>query len=168
MRGIRQDDIDCPDKLKQEIFTQCGSGVVPKPAEMELGYFVHSKKLWINNRLDLNDAWEILGRGGSLTFWCVGSDGTSRPAENRKRTKEQQDSSTDEEDPQKKAKKNTKQEERKAIADDYESKLRQKHQDAYTRFQYKLWAEMLAAGVHTDLNAPPAASVWSRKQTHFL
>ena len=26
---------------------------------MEIGYYSHSKKIWINNRLDLNDAWKI-------------------------------------------------------------------------------------------------------------
>ena len=63
----------------------------------------------------------------------------------------------------KKAGKQSKQEERKAVAEEYESALKVKHQDAYTRFQYKLWAEIPAAGVHRDLNSPPAASMFGRE-----
>ena len=32
--------------------------------------------------------------------------------------------------------------------------------DKFTSFQFKLWAEMLTSGVHTDLDVPPAASMF--------
>ena len=31
------------------------------------------------------------------------------------------------------------------------------------KFQYKVWAEMLTAGVHTDANYPSAASMMNKK-----
>ena len=170
LRGLRKEDIDCPTKLKQEIFSQCGDCVVPKPATMELGYFHQAKKFWLNNRLDMTDAWEIHSKGGNLVFWCVGAD-SSQPSKSvpRKRTQQQQENGSDDEcelqqlKKSKKAGKQSKQEERKAMAEEYESALKEKHQDAYTRFQYKLWAEMLAAGVHTDLDSPPSASMFGRE-----
>ena len=49
-------EMDGPDKLKMAIFTQCGDETVPLPRNMGLRFYNHSgKKLWINNRLDLND-----------------------------------------------------------------------------------------------------------------
>ena len=38
----------------------------------------------------------------------------------------------------------------KALAEEYEQELKEKHGDKYTHFQYKLWAEILASGVHPD------------------
>ncbi len=48
----------------------------------------------------------------------------------------------------------------KALAEEYETKVKEKQNDHYKRLQYKLWA---AAGVHVDLNTPPACclNVWS-------
>ena len=43
------------------------------------------------------------------------------------------------------------------------TQLEEKHGDKYTRFQYRLWAEMLATGVHTETKTPPVASVFCRK-----
>jgi len=168
LRDLRMEDIDCSSKFTHEIFSQCGDSVVPKPSEMEVGYFHQSKKFWLNNRLDMNDAREILNRGDNLIFWCVGINTPQTVAsESRKRAPDQQDSGSDEEcEPRKhkKAKKKlSKQDERKAMAEEYETTLKEKHQDTYTRFQYKLWAEMLAAGVHTDINTPPAASMFSQQ-----
>ena len=49
---------------------------------------------------------------------------------------------------------------RKELAEEHERELKEKHGDKYTRFQYKLWAGMLASGVHTNVNEPPAASMF--------
>ena len=47
----------------------------------------------------------------------------------------------------------------KALAEEHEQELKEKHSDKYTHFQYKLWAEMLASGVHPDSDEPPVASM---------
>jgi hypothetical protein len=33
---------------------------------MEIGFFHRSKKLWINSRLDLNDMWDLVGKGEKI------------------------------------------------------------------------------------------------------
>ena len=53
---------------------------------------------------------------------------------------------------------------RKELAEEHEQVLKEKHGDKYMRFEYKLWAEMLASGVHTNVDEPPAASMFSKCQ----
>ena len=61
------------EKLKMAIFTQCGDESVPLPRNMEFRFYNQSgKKLWINNRLVVNDMWELVSKGDKLTLWCVG------------------------------------------------------------------------------------------------
>ncbi len=114
----------------------------------------------------MNDAWDVLGRGENLTFWCMGRNTASQPVESRKRPQDKDKASDNELEVPKNAKKlkQSKLDERKALAEEYETKLKENHGDSYTRFQYKLWAEMLAAGVHVDLNTPPAASMFGREK----
>ena len=78
LRGVQCDQIISPEKLKEFILSQCGSDIVPSVEKMEIGYYSQSKKIWINNRLDLNDAWTILSRGEKLTLWCLGIGEVSR------------------------------------------------------------------------------------------
>ena len=68
LRGLSPDNIDTPTKLKEAISIQC-DGLDPQ--NMEVGYFIHSKKLWINSRLDVNDVWNSVGRGEKVTLWCL-------------------------------------------------------------------------------------------------
>ena len=56
-------DVDSPEKLKAEIYKQC-KDVVPSPQTMEIGFYLQSKKKWINNRLDMNDMWKMIPNGG--------------------------------------------------------------------------------------------------------
>ena len=35
---------------------------------MKVGYYSHSKKMWINSLLDLGDVWNSISRGRSLRF----------------------------------------------------------------------------------------------------
>ena len=68
LRGVRSDEVNSPEKLKEIILNQCGTDIVPPVEKMEIGYYSHSKKIWINNRLDLNDAWKI--ESNILVSWC--------------------------------------------------------------------------------------------------
>ena len=45
---------------------------MPDVDSIEVGYFIQSKKMWINNQLDLNDVWKIVGNGENVTLWCIG------------------------------------------------------------------------------------------------
>ena len=52
------------------------------------------------------------------------------------------------------------------MAEEHEQELQEKRGTKYTRFQYKLWAEMLASGVHDNMDEPPAASMFTRGMKH--
>ena len=34
---------------------------------MDIGYF----KFWLNNRLGVNDLWELIHNGENITLWCI-------------------------------------------------------------------------------------------------
>ena len=82
-RAVSRENIDTPTELKEVISTQC-DGL--NPESMEIGYFVHSKKLWINSRLDINDVWDSADKGEKLTLWCL----SALPRETQKRKRDDQ------------------------------------------------------------------------------
>ena len=133
--------MDSPEKLKCEIYQQCKE-LVPLPQTMELGFFQHSKKRWINNRLDVNDMWEmkLMEEKWCWQLWCIGI------GEKQKRS---HDGDLEQEPARKLVKPtDTSVDSLKSLTKDYESQLKAKHSDAFTPFQYKLWAEMYAKGAH--------------------
>ena len=149
-------DVDSPEKLKAEIYKQC-EDVVPSPQTMEIGFYLHSKKKWINNRLDMNDMWKMASNGGKVMLWCIGI------GEKQKRSHD--DDAPEQEPARKRPAKSTDTsvDSLKTLAKDYESQLKAKHNDAYTPFQYKLWAEMYAKGGHNSLDDPPHAAMFNRE-----
>lgn len=66
-------DLDEPNKLKSEIIEQCGEST-PLARNMEIGYYHHTKKNWLNNRLDMNDMWSLIAKGEKVLIWCVGKE----------------------------------------------------------------------------------------------
>ena len=46
----------------------------------------------------------------------------------------------------------------------YEQQLQQKHEDKYSRFQIKIWAEALASGQYSDLDTPPGYAMFVREK----
>ena len=151
LRKVCMDKMDSPDKLKDLIIDQCGDAVTK--CNLEIGYFRRSKKFWLNNRLDMNDFWELILKGESITLWCVETTEHSR-----KRT--QPDASEDEY--RERPKKLSKVEERKSEAEKFEKVLSEKHGDKFSPFQYKLWAEMYVGKTHQSLEEPPAAAMFKR------
>ena len=128
---------------------------------MEVGYFVHSKKLWINSRLDIQDVWNSVSKGEKLTLWCL----STTPRQSQKRKHESQVSGENGNGQTNKrpcSSHGLSTAERKAKAKEYEQKLVELHKDNWTTFQYKLWAEMLVCGTHTSLNEPPSASMFTK------
>ena len=74
---------------------QCGEGSqLPRTLEFKIGHFHHSQKLWINNKHDLDDAWDIIRSGERLTLWALGIAGKS----SKKRTRTSFDSDDDDDD----------------------------------------------------------------------
>ena len=109
----------------------------------ELGFYNQTKKVWISNRLDVNDLWSLVSRGEKITLWCTGA-GVAGHQSSRSSKCTHEEVGYDESEPPKKV---SKSEERKAMADEYETRLKQRHNDKYSRFQYKFWAEMISIQV---------------------
>ena len=76
--NVNPDELSTLDELKEEVFVQCGEGSqLPRTLQLKMGYFRHSQKLWINNKHDLDDAWDIIRSGERLTLWALGIAGKS-------------------------------------------------------------------------------------------
>lgn len=142
--------MESPAIMRQVIVDQCGEDVVPE----EIGYFEQATKHWIHNRLDLNDVWDKIEGGAKITLWCMRKESGNSSIKSRgKRCNTEDDNKTE---------KKQKLCGSREIAEEHEQELQEKHGSKYTRFQYKLWAEMLASGVHDNKDGPPAASMFTR------
>lgn len=166
LRGLNKEYIDTPDKLKTAISMQY-EGLDSE--NMEVGYFIGSKKLWINSRLDINDVWDTVEKGEKLTLWCL--DSTPRESQKRKHDEHaaEEDSQPKKKCPQQSAAAAI--EERRSKAKANEEKLKELHKDKWSPFQYKLWGDMLANGTYKSFEEPPVyASMFSReeKRSHTL
>ena len=76
LRNVPVDETHSPEKLKKLITDQCGEAVAK---QMDVGYFnKHSKKMWLNNRLDVNDLWDLVYKGENITLWCTETADNSR------------------------------------------------------------------------------------------
>jgi len=94
--NISRETVDTPNKLNDVICDQYGSVVGVDAQQMDVGYFYQAKKLWINNRLDMNDFWDVIERGDKLTLWCVRVDHTVTQSMPRKRSTGDDDNETGE------------------------------------------------------------------------
>ena len=52
---------------------------------------------------------------------------------------------------------------KKEMVADYETRLKEKHGDKFSRFQFKIWAESLASGQYLDLETPPGYAMFNRE-----
>ena len=74
---------------------QCGEDAqLRQSLKFKMGYFRCSQKLWINNKQDLHDAWDILRNGERHTLWALGT----AEKKCKKQTRESLDLSDDDTD----------------------------------------------------------------------
>ena len=121
----------------------------------------------IQNKEDLRDAWELLDRNKTLTLWCHGQDSRKKKRSAIDLSSEHDavsnsDSDAGEATGSKRRKtsgglKNsrTTSEEKATRVQEIKDELEKKHGSKYNGCQYRLWAEMVFAGVHTDKEEPP-------------
>jgi hypothetical protein len=156
-------NVDNPDKLKKALSEQYGD-LLPPIDKMEVGYFHQAKKMWIKNRLDLNDVWQLVQKGGRVTLWSTGATTEANaPTEAQKRPLEKSGSGG-EQYVSKRAKTQSSSEDKRALVADHEQQLQQKHGDKYSRFQTKIWAEALASGQYSELDTPPGYAMFGREK----
>ena len=99
-------------------------------------------------------------RGKRFTSWSMGATTEANvPTDAQKRPLDKSGSSGGQ-PVLKRAKTQSTSEEKRALVANYEQQLQQKHEDKYSRFQIKIWAEALASG---DLDTPPGYAVCTRK-----
>ena len=61
----------------------------------------------------------------------------------------------------KKKKKTSALQEKKSRIEEYIEQLKDKHQDKYSRIQYRLWAEMVDVGTHKSIDDAPGAPMFT-------
>ena len=83
--------ITTPEALKEEVSLQLGE-TVSRLLDFPIGYYKESKKIWIQNQKDLQDAWQLLMQNKSLTLWCHGADGKRKRAGQESESDETSDS----------------------------------------------------------------------------
>ena len=66
---------------------------VSRLLEFPVGFYQESKKMWIQNKQDLHDAWKLLERNKSLTLWCLGQDSRKNKRSEADQGSEQDDTS---------------------------------------------------------------------------
>ena len=158
LRNIDPKVISTPQKLKKEISLQVGEAVL-RSQEFSIRFYQETKKMWIQNKEDLRDAWELLERNNFVVPWAVSnSDSEASEATGSKRRKTSG------------GLKNscTTSEEKVTRVQEIKDKLQKKHCSKYNGCQYRLWAKMVFAGVHTDKEEPPQVPTFGNqhKRTH--
>ena len=109
--------------------------------------------MWIQNKEDLRDAWELLERNNFVAPWAVSnSDSEASEATGSKRRKTSG------------GLKNscTTSEEKATRVQEIKDEQEKKHGSKYNGCQYRLWAEMVFAGVHTDKEEPPQVPMFGK------
>ena len=127
-----------------------------------VGYIVKGRqKVWFHTDGELQkliDGTLVKGKGA---LWCdcimqsVGSDDDVNPAE-------ENDKDTS---PAQKRRKVTAMDERRERVQNLFEELKEKHGSAYSGPQYRLWAEAVASGSHTNTEEPPLGSMFRRQNT---
>ena len=108
--------------------------------------------------------WKVAQKGEGVTLWSMGIAAEANiPADGQKRPLDK-NGSRGEEPVSKRAKAQSVLEENKGLLADYEHQLQQKHEDKYSRFQIKIWAEALASGQYSDLDTPPGYAMFGREK----
>ena len=177
LRNIDPKVISTPQELKEEISLQIGEAV-PRFQEFPIGFYQETKKMWIQNKEDLRDAWELLDRNKTLTLWCHGQDSRKKKRSAIDLSSEHDavsnsDSDAGEATGSKRRKTSggltnsrTTSEGKATRVQEIKDELEKKHGSKYNGCQYRLWAEMVFAGVHTDKEEPPQVPMFGNQRKH--
>ena len=151
--------------LKELVLERVGSNTVSATLEFDIGYFQGNKRIWLRSPEDLAELIRLLrSRGG--TIWCEGlSQQDIRTTTQVKRSAPVESSDSDVEEEVQvakscKKKKRSAFDERLEQVDNVVDELRDRHGTKFTSIQYRVWAETINSGRHTDRDNPPRGSFW--------
>ena len=160
MRDIDLKALPDIESLKELILKRFGSNTVSATLEFDIGYYQGNKRIWLRSPEDFAELIRLLrSRGG--TIWCDGlSQHDIRTATQVKRSApvESSESEVEEEVQVAKSRKKKKRsafDERLEQVDNVVDELRDRHGTKFTSIQYRVWAETINSGRHTDLDNPP-------------
>ena len=132
--------------------------------EFDVGY-INSKRgekvVSIRSAEDLLEVWkEIRAQGDKMQLWCDGLKSAQCQEQTRKKRKRvnSDDDESEDDHPKKKSTREQRDEKLKQAVET----LNEKHGSNYTPMQYRIWSELHANGMHTDLDKPPNNSMFKR------
>lgn len=152
LRNIKQNDITSCKNLKSLIKSQLCGDIID--GSFDVGVMQNNSAVSFRSAEDLTEIWEQLLVGKSITLWCDGMT-SSR---NKKRSCDE----LEEESEKRKSKKRKKDTTREEQVEELIEGLKVKHGTAYTPMQFRIWAEMIAGGVHVSHDEPPSTTMFNR------
>ena len=161
LRRIETGKVTSCDDLKKLIKKQLRNDVIDWE-DFDVGY-VSSKRgekiISIRSLEDLAEVWkEIRAQGDAIQLWCDGLKVEGQLRKKRKKKHSDDDDDSEDDQPKKKSAKEEREDKLKQAMDT----LTKKHGSNYTQMQYRIWSEVYANGMHTDLDSPPTNSMFKR------
>lgn len=152
LRNVNTLIVRTPQTLKKEIQRQFKNDICD---DFEIGYCHSTNIVTIRKQEDLVEIWNEIKKGQKHVLWCDGLKVS------RKRSSPSFDS--DDEDPLVlKTKKRKKDDDKEERITQILTKLKEKHGESFTQFQFRIWSEMCAGGIYTSLDEPPNTSMFVR------
>ena len=135
--------MNCCEELKKVIREQLKEDIVNH--NFDVGYVQGTKVVRIRSRLDLQEFWQNFKKS-NLILWCDGlkcEDASDNTAESSSKKRKLQ---------------GTKEEEVQQFVEE----LMRKHGSSFTTMQFRIWADMVSGGLHSDTDNPPSTSMFTR------
>lgn len=157
LRNINPSNVRSCDELRRLIKHQLSDDVI---AEFDVGYVTSTrgeKVISIRSTEDLLELWkDVKSHGDKIQLWCDGLK-SEKSQKKRKRT-DSDDGNSEDDQPKKKSAREQRDEKLKHAMES----LQTKHATNYTPMQYRIWSELHANGMYTDLDNPPNNSMFKR------
>lgn len=168
LRNLNKTKIASCDDLKSEIKRQLCDDLIDKE-EFDVGYIPHKegeRVINIRSKEDIAEVWKEIAKYGDIKtrLWCDGLkvEGSKSLKGSKKRKRKLSDMDDDDDDFPGECSRKSAQEKREDKLKECLDDLSEKHGGNYTKMQYRIWSEMYANGMHTDLDSPPTNSMFKR------
>ena len=123
------------------------------PHDFEIGFISGASIIRVRNE-DLSELWSDLRKPGSkVTVWCDGLKDKGTASRKHAHSEDSED-----ERPSKRKKQAENETKVEEIVDD----LKTKHGSSFSPMQLRIWAEMIAAGMHCSIDDPPNTTMFMR------
>ena len=134
--------------IQEVLSDELDQDVPDEDVKYNIGYFEgrHQTKRWLANKEDLTTMYAKFAPGSEIFLWCDGretDDDDSRVQGGGTKRKSPSEAPVN------------KRQAREEELDSIFKELKDKHGDAYTVPQLRLWARMIVSGTHDDQDNPP-------------